>query len=79
MHISIFDSSIHVTMPIKGLKCKLCKSKLEKALRVIPRVTKAVVDLTASTVTVIGNASPDDIVSAIQRAGFRAPIILSRS
>ncbi|MBF0382908.1 MAG: cation transporter [Magnetococcales bacterium] len=78
MHISIFESTIHVTMPIKGLKCKSCKNKLEKALRVIPMVTKAVVDLTASTVTVMGNASPEEIACVIQCAGFRAPIILSR-
>ncbi len=61
------------TLPIIGMTCASCVSRVERALRLPPGVLKADVNLATekATVTYIpGQASHDDLIAAVRGAGY---------
>ncbi|MFZ5648465.1 MAG: heavy-metal-associated domain-containing protein [Bacillota bacterium] len=61
-------------LKVQGMSCNHCKMAVEKSLKNLPGVTGADVDLPAGTVCVTydpGSASHDQIVAAIDKAGYK--------
>jgi Cu+-exporting ATPase len=61
-----------VRLPIEGMNCASCASKIEKALSAVPGVARAAVNFAAeeATVTLAPGAAPD-LVAAVEDIGYR--------
>lgn len=55
---------------VDGMMCTHCKARVEKVCKSISGVTEAVVDLHEKQVTVSGIVNAEDIVNAIENAGY---------
>src|SRR5262249_62097261 len=60
------------TLPIEGMTCASCVNRVEKALRRVPGVTHASVNLATETasVEIAQGVRPEALVSAIRAAGY---------
>src|SRR5690606_12589958 len=61
-----------VTLSIEGMTCASCVGRVERALKAVPGVSEAVVNLATEGATVRGVASADELVAAVQKAGYEA-------
>jgi copper chaperone len=62
-----------VTLRVEGMSCGHCKSTVEGALKKLPGVESAVVDLAAKTATVTyeeGKVSVDQMKEAVEDQGY---------
>ena len=57
---------------IEGMTCGHCKAAVEKALKAVPGVTSAIVDLAKNEAVVIRSASRGDLATAVEDAGYTA-------
>lgn len=57
-------------LKIEGMTCEHCKMSVEKALKAVPRVTNATVDLAKKEAVVTGSASRADLVKAVENTGY---------
>jgi copper chaperone len=57
---------------VGGMSCQHCVTAVDKAVRTVPGVTGAVVDLQAGLVTVEGAFDRAQVVDAIKKAGYEA-------
>ena len=67
-----------VVFPVEGMTCASCVARVERALRRVPGVLMANVNLAAGTGTVEylpGAASTEDFRAAVERAGYSVPRI----
>ncbi len=65
-----------VRLPVEGMTCASCSSRLERVLQRLDGVEEARVDLTLERATVSfepGRSDPDRVVEAIEGAGFSVP------
>ena len=62
-----------LSLPIEGMTCASCATRLEKVLRQIPGATAASVNLATETATLEGVVDMDAACEAVVRAGFRVP------
>jgi Cu+-exporting ATPase len=62
---------------VAGMTCGGCAGVVTRVLSRVPGVRSAEVDLAAGRAMVTGGARPEDLVAAVQAAGYRAQ--LSRS
>ena len=60
---------------INGMSCASCVSRVQKALQAVPGVTQARVNLAERTALVMGSASAQDLVNAVEGAGYGAEAI----
>lgn len=61
-------------LPIEGMTCASCATRVERALRKVPGVSDASVNLATETASVRGGAlSRQTLVDAIVRAGYQSP------
>ncbi len=62
-------------LPITGMSCASCAGRVEKALRALPGVTSASVNLAAESAHVVfeGAAAPGTAMQAIEKAGYAVP------
>ena len=60
------------TIEVTGMSCEGCEASVEDALEGIAGVTDATADSDADTATVHGDADPDDLVAAVEDAGYDA-------
>lgn len=60
---------------VLGMGCAACSASVEKAVSAIEGVTKCEVNLLTNSMTVEGTAKTEDIISAVERAGFNASLI----
>lgn len=60
---------------INGMSCASCVSRVQKALQAVPGVTQARVNLAERTALVMGSASAQTLVSAVEGAGYGAEAI----
>ena len=66
---------ISITLPIEGMTCASCVGRVEKALRAVPGVTQAQVNLATerAAVTMSSGADRARLVAAIEAAGYDVP------
>jgi Au+-exporting ATPase len=62
-------------LSIEGMTCASCVGRVERALKAIPGVTEAVVNLATERATIHGNAAAASLIAAIEDAGYEAKLI----
>jgi len=62
-----------VTLPVEGMTCASCVARVERALRRVPGVADASVNLAAETVAVRGTAALATVRDAVVNAGYAVP------
>ncbi|MGE8686467.1 MAG: heavy metal translocating P-type ATPase [Achromobacter sp.] len=67
--------SIAVSLPIEGMTCASCVGRVEKALKAVPGVGKASVNLATERADITFTGAPDvaAAVQAVQKAGYAVP------
>lgn len=66
------DPDQPVILTVEGMTCGSCARTVEQALRSVPGVRNAQVDLTTSRAVVSGLAEPARLLEAVQAAGYPA-------
>jgi Cu+-exporting ATPase len=66
------ETSIQIRLPIEGMTCASCVARVEKALKKVPGVGSAEVNLATetATVTLAAGARPEALVEAVKKAGY---------
>ncbi len=59
-------------LAIEGMTCASCVGRVERALRAVPGVTEASVNLATERATVKGSADAATLIGAVERAGYTA-------
>ncbi|MBI1620506.1 heavy metal translocating P-type ATPase [Aquamicrobium zhengzhouense] len=62
-------------LAVEGMTCASCVGRVEKALKAVPGVTNAVVNLATERATIKGSADVAALVAAIENAGYDAKVI----
>ncbi len=57
---------------VTGMSCAACSARVEKAVSKVPGVTSCSVNLLTNSMGVEGTASPAEIISAVESAGYGA-------
>ena len=57
---------------VTGMSCAACSARVEKAVSTVPGVTACSVSLLTNSMGVEGTASPQEIIQAVERAGYGA-------
>ena len=57
---------------VTGMSCAACSARVEKAVSNLPGVTSCSVSLLTNSMGVEGTASPAEIISAVENAGYGA-------
>jgi heavy metal translocating P-type ATPase len=63
----------HNGFPVNGMTCASCVGRVELALRAVPGVEEASVNLLTGRADVRGTAPPDALRAAVERAGYAVP------
>ncbi|MFU0506342.1 heavy metal translocating P-type ATPase [Pseudaminobacter sp. NGMCC 1.201702] len=64
---------------IEGMTCASCVGRVEKALKAVPGVTNAVVNLATEKATIQGAADAAAVIAAIENAGYDAKLVSAAS
>ena len=59
---------------VSGMSCAACSARVEKAVNSVDGVSSCAVSLLTNSMGVEGNASPDDIIRAVEKAGYGAKL-----
>ncbi len=59
---------------VTGMSCAACSARVEKAVSGVPGVTSCAVSLLTNSMGVEGTASPDEIIRAVEGAGYGASL-----
>ena len=62
-------------LSIEGMTCASCVGRVERALKAVPGVSEAVVNLVTERATIQGNADAATLIAAIAGAGYDARLI----
>ncbi len=57
---------------VTGMSCAACSSRVEKAVSKVPGVTACSVSLLTNSMGVEGSVSPEEIIAAVENAGYGA-------
>jgi P-type Cu+ transporter len=71
--------TLELDLNIGGMTCASCSSRVERALKRVPGVTSAEVNLATETAHVTGTVTYPDLAAAIVRAGYQAAPITAPS
>ncbi|MGE4336947.1 MAG: heavy metal translocating P-type ATPase [Pigmentiphaga sp.] len=66
-----------IELAVDDMTCASCVSRVEKALKAVPGVAEATVNLATERATVRGVANADALVAAIGRTGYGARVVAS--
>ena len=68
-----------ISLPIEGMTCASCVGRVERALRAVPGVANAVVNLATEKASITTNDTVDRIalVKAVEKAGYEVPASFS--
>ncbi len=72
------DEPLAATLAISGMTCASCVRRVERAIAKVPGVENAAVNLATerATVTLGGQATIDDLLTAVEQAGYHAePVV----
>jgi copper chaperone len=61
-----------IKLSIEGMTCSGCVKAVTRALSKVPGVTDVAVDLDAGQARINGRADPQNLVAAVEQAGFGA-------
>ena len=67
------------SLPIEGMTCASCVGRVERALKAVPGVTGASVNLATERATVEGSAEAEALIAAVERTGYEAKLIAAAS
>ena len=59
---------------VTGMSCAACSARVEKAVTKVKGVTSCSVSLLTNSMGVEGTAPPQDIISAVEKAGYGAKL-----
>ena len=59
---------------VTGMSCAACSARVEKAVSYVPGVTSCSVSLLTNSMGVEGTASPQEIIAAVEQAGYGASV-----
>lgn len=62
-----------VALPISGMTCASCAGRVERALKAVPGVSSAAVNLATETAEVAGIAPREALIGAVEKAGYKVP------
>ncbi len=67
-------STVAWTLPIEGMTCASCVARVERALKKVPGVVSAEVNLATekAQVTLSGDTAVEQLIAAVEKAGFGA-------
>ncbi|ARM92108.1 copper-transporting ATPase protein ActP 2 (plasmid) [Rhizobium sp. CIAT894] len=72
--------SVAVELTVEGMTCASCVGDVERALKAVPGVSEATVNLAAERATIKGSADAATLIAAIQGVGYEAkPIDADRT
>ncbi len=57
---------------VTGMSCAACSARVEKAVSKVPGVTSCSVSLLTNSMGVEGSASAQDVIAAVEQAGYGA-------
>lgn len=57
---------------VTGMSCAACSNRIEKAVSKVPGVTSCSVSLLTNSMGVEGTASSEDVIAAVEKAGYGA-------
>ncbi|MBY0431618.1 MAG: heavy metal translocating P-type ATPase, partial [Rhodospirillales bacterium] len=63
-----------MSLPVAGMTCAACSARLERVLAKVPGVASASVSLAAERAEIQGEAAPEELAEAIEKAGFSVPL-----
>ena len=69
-HNQIPNDLMANTYKVQGMSCAHCKATVEKAIATLENVEKVEANLADGTVTVYGNATPENVMEVVRKAGF---------
>lgn len=59
---------------VTGMSCAACSARVEKALKSLPGVSECSVNLLTNSMSVEGSVSPQEIIAAVEKAGYGASL-----
>ena len=59
---------------VLGMSCAACSARVEKAVSALKNVDECNVNLLNNTLSVVGNATNDEIIAAVTKAGYSASL-----
>ncbi len=62
------------TYTVSGMSCAACSNRVEKAVGALSDVESCNVNLLTHSMTVEGTAEPEDVIRAVERAGYGAAV-----
>lgn len=63
-----------VNLTVMGMNCSHCKTSVEKALKSVPGVEQAEVNLAEGTAKVVGKAPVEKLIAAVEEEGYSAQV-----
>jgi copper chaperone CopZ len=66
------DKASGIALLVSGMTCGRCATSVTRVLSRVSGVTDAIVDFDRGRATVIGDARAEDLIAAIQAAGYDA-------
>ncbi|RJP74674.1 MAG: copper-translocating P-type ATPase [Candidatus Zixiibacteriota bacterium] len=75
------ERPLDLQLEVEGMTCASCVTRVERALRSVPGVTDAAVNLATSRAQIRtqGNLPADQLVEAVRRTGYEARPLLARA
>ncbi len=70
---TLTPKTLTVDLPIEGMTCASCAGRVERALKAVPGVTAARVNLATERAEVEGTAAPEALIGAVERVGYKVP------
>ena len=60
-------------LPVEGMTCASCAARVERAIKAVPGVTAAAVNVATSRAEVEGTAGMEEVIAAVSGAGYSVP------